>query len=264
MQTIDRSVRIAEKAVRQAIITRKCYNSDDVEFVVQSLLVNSDETGITIEIVAKFCIRCYLYSNTGRYSFSFNAILKRVVDIRDSDGIVSLAKMSDTEAFPELYNNISLTTDEKSKILSMTSREYLSTVNMINMAAASFDDHIELFGESISVKQYKSTSSVDIHKCLYNTAYKYVMMQELASVTLGGNIFPVTSSPPETIMIKGESTVTSELTIKEVDYLYFILQLTKESDTMKDIRLSKELVTFMKKKYSPEIKLCQYWTNNPL
>nr|QBK90472.1 MAG: uncharacterized protein LCPAC103_01530 [Pithovirus LCPAC103] len=266
MQTVDRSVRVAGEAVRQALATRKAYTTDDINFVVTSLTADAEET-ITIEVIARFCIRTYVYSNTGRYSFSFNAILRKTVEIKSAGGIRMLAMLAETEAFPELYKNELLTTHERAKIITMINREYLSTVNMLNMAISKTDDRLTLFGQLKSEHHYKTKLVVktehysEVKPCLYNTAYKYVMMQELAGVDLGFS-GPISSMPPKTIFVKGE--VEHELEIREVDYLYFIMQLAKESPIIRDIRLRGDIMEFMSRKYASEIKLCKYWRHNPI
>lgn len=248
MDTVDHSVRIAGEAVRQALATRNNYTKSDIEFVSASLLSDSEDK-ITLEIVAKFCIRTYIYSNTGRYSFSFNAILKRVVDIRNARAVRMLALMPDDEAFPEVYKNTMLLDQELTTILTMTKREYLASVNMINMAVASTNDSLTLFGVSRS-------------ELLYDKAYKYTALQELVSEV----DFPVLSTVPKKIKIKGQIEGTDELhlEVREVDYLYFIMQLSREAPVIRDIRLRGDILDFMKRKYSPEIKLCQYWNRNPV
>jgi len=272
MQTVNRAVRIAGEAVRQAMNSRTEYTKDDINFVVESLTASSEEN-ITIEIVAKFCIRTYIYSNTGRYSFSFNAILKKTIEIKSSEGIRMLAVMTDTEAFPELHQNSMLTDVERNKILSMVNREYLSSVNTINIAISKSEDKLTLFGEARaeyhskiskttkekwSIKQQRDSGS------LYDTTYKYVMMQELAGIDLGYSNMPIITTPSDTIYVMGEAEHSLEIETRQVDYLYFIMQLAKESPVIRDIRLRGEIMEFMKKKYSPEIKMCKYWFLNPV
>jgi len=255
METVDQSIRVASEALRQSLSTRNNYTKEDIQFVSTSLLQNS-ESSITLEIIAKFCIRTYVYSNTGRYSFSFNAMLKRMVQIKSSKGIQMLAVLPDTEAFPELYKNTTLTESEKDVIVKMSRREYLASVNMINMAVSSTDETMTLFVEATGDTHF---SLVTPSELMYDKAYKYTLMQELSGVDS-----PILTVPPKKIKVGGYTDGDDSLQVREVDYLYFIIQLSRESPEIRDIRLKKEIMDFMKRKYSPEIKLCQYWQRNPV
>jgi len=255
METVDQSIIVASEAVRQSLSTRHSYTEPDIQFVATSLLKNSSGN-ITLQSIAKFCVRTYIYSNTGRYSFSFNAVLKRMVDIKSSKGIQMLAVLPDNEAFPELYKNEALTESERNAILKMSKREYLASINMINMAVSSTDDKMTLFTEMRGDTHF----SIDIpDELLYNKAYKYTLMQELSGVNL-----PIITVPPKKIKVGGYVDGGRSFEIREVDYMYFIIQLSLESPEIRDIRLKNDIMDFMKRKYSPEIKLYQYWQRNPV
>jgi len=127
---------------------------------------------------------------------------------------------------------------------------------MINMAVSSTDDKMTLFTEMRGDTHF----SIDIpDELLYNKAYKYTLMQELSGVNL-----PIITVPPKKIKVGGYVDGGRSFEIREVDYMYFIIQLSLESPEIRDIRLKNDIMDFMKRKYSPEIKLYQYWQRNPV
>ena len=223
-----RDVAIAT-SLKQSMAGR--YSDEEIDFVTSALV-----SKVKLEVVAKFCLRLYIHSNTGRYSLSYNKVLRKVlrkVPRENERSIQLLAEMDDVKAFPELYDNDLLTVTEKSTILRTIHIEQLTVINTLRMAITSHDDNVTVFGR---------------HGSLYEEAYKYVALQSLT------NNVPVISHPSDFIYLK--DTVTAKLV--KTDYMEFIISLsTKE-------KIKDDITEFQKRKYAPEIKLYTYWKTHPL
>jgi len=147
-----------------ALKTHKDLSDDDREFARSEIL----KLDLRDQELAKFILQIYKLTNTGRFSLTYNLDLDNHIQARISERIKTLVKVSgDEKAWPELYNNPYLVSEEKESIETMSNREYYAILNTLENARTASD-----FETVIPCKISKSdTLSLDKNGIKYTSIY---------------------------------------------------------------------------------------------
>lgn len=101
--------------------------SEDIKFVANmncNLFKNN-------KILSKFCLHSCQETFVGQFSLIFNRQLDEIIKGQDITQFVKLLQLSSKEYWPELYDNILITNQEKNELESVYKHELTAILNMI-------------------------------------------------------------------------------------------------------------------------------------
>lgn len=183
INTIPKKCMIIYHLISDILQTHLKLDINDIRFT-SNIICNMN---LSNNQLAKFLLHSYKFSNTGRFTLTFNYNLDIYIKIRNKEKIELLANMSENDAFIELYDNPLLTEIEKITISNIYRREYLSILNTIEYAIAT-----DIPLNSIFPSNLNNLNNININdfinnenKSLYSKCYDGICYYELEK---NGNI----------------------------------------------------------------------------
>ena len=154
---------IQYSVLNSALKTHERLTAEDRHYAITHILgLNINESDL-----AKFVLQIYKLSNTGRFSLTFNDDLDTHIRARKSERIPILIKTAGTnKAWPELYSNKYLSSEEITTIEQMSNREYYAILNAIETAECSIN-----LDEILPCKVVQDEKFTVGNKIIYNTLY---------------------------------------------------------------------------------------------
>jgi len=152
-------------------------NISDRNFLINVVL----DMKLNDKKLSQFINQIYKLSNTGRFSLTYNLDLDLSIENRNGDRIRGLVTVSGTEkAWPELYSNDNLKSDEIETITNMSNKEYYAILNTIQ-TAGSVKDFKKILPCLDSSDNNSINNSIDIngyHNSVYSKCYNKICLYE--------------------------------------------------------------------------------------
>lgn len=121
---------VKRSIIMSALKTHEKLNDEDRRFGVTVI----DKLNLSDEDLASAVLHMYKLTNTGRFCLTFNLDLDMHLKSKNKNRVEALAKASKELAFPELYENESLTLQERQVLERMYNKEYYAVLNTIETA----------------------------------------------------------------------------------------------------------------------------------
>jgi len=264
---IQKDVMIRNSMINAALKTHKNLTREDRLFVLSNVPNN-----ITNEKLANFILQIYKLSNTGRFSLTFNADLDTHVKARINNRIPILIETAGSDkAWPELYDNKYLNSNEINTIKEMSNREYYAILNTIENANSNGNcnttEELENILPSFCQKDRKDQKnkghsdeqgdeelSIKDNKIfsLYSKCYDTVCLYESDQ---RGKIISLTSDIPRVAYVADSHNNTN--TKFCFDVMKLVEQLAKEDyiNPQTKIRFSDRTISQLMQKYRKEIAM---------
>jgi hypothetical protein len=164
------------KGVHDALVTHSL-KAEDIAFVEKVVC----QKQLSLEQTTMFSLHAALNTYTGKFSLTFNDILDRAAQARNSEFISLLAQDAD-KYFPELYDNPRLAEEQRQAIRRLINREYLALYNALR--EGSFDltpdllDYIGCPNQSLEIAGVKQNGKREL-TALYDRCYNNVCIAEI-------------------------------------------------------------------------------------
>ena len=240
---LKRDKLIARSVLISALKTHPALTVDDIRwFLNQVQQLNNRQ-------LTDLILRIYKLSNVGRFSFLYNQDLDSHIQERNTQRVQTLIKVAGKEcAWPEVYNNILLNSEERETIERMANREYFSILNTIETADPA-DDLDNIIPCTISTDEIIGLSQ---NATIYSQCYDHVCIAESQQ---SGKIISFSNTIPQVAYVADQTErycFPLMDIIKQLSQNNFVNSQTNQR--FGDVTL-KQLLT----KYEKEIKMYKYY-----
>lgn len=242
---LPRDKLIARSMLISALKTHPSLTVEDIRYFVNDFSIKK----LKNKQLADLILRIYKLTNVGRFSLTFNQDLDSHIKSRDSDRIEILIKVAGNEcAWPEVYDNLLLTPEEKQSIEKMALREYFSILNTLETADPA-DDLDNIIPCTVSVD---NIIGIGENTNVYSQCYDHVCISEAQQ---SGKIISFKSEIPQVAFVADQTE----------RYCFPLLDLIKQLaennyvNAQTNKKFSDITLTQLLLKYEKEIKMYRHY-----